>query len=136
MKRTVREESGAWSLLKNAAVRARATARSFALTMLPKFPVAMAGADGLRYTASGLPTRSTTAMIMVSSLAAWAAACTRLLTSDMARAGPGPGGGSGYATVPEGEPAGGSLPPLLQPASASALASPIKKAQRARVGER
>ena len=46
IKRTVREESGAWSLLKNAAVRASETASSFASTWPPKFPVASAGADG------------------------------------------------------------------------------------------
>ncbi len=43
MKRTVRELSGAWSLEKKAAVRARAAASSSAGTRLPKLEMAVAG---------------------------------------------------------------------------------------------
>ncbi len=48
MKRTVREESGAWSLLKKLAVRARATATSFVSAGAPKLAADVAGAEGLR----------------------------------------------------------------------------------------
>ncbi len=44
MKRTVRLESGAWLLLKKAAVRARATASSLLSTVSPKLPVEVTGA--------------------------------------------------------------------------------------------
>ena len=46
MKRTVRDESGAWSLLKNAPVRASDTASSSGGTIAPKLPGTRAGADG------------------------------------------------------------------------------------------
>ena len=46
MNRTVREESGAWSLLKKAAVRARPTASSSAGTVWPKFPIEVGWRSG------------------------------------------------------------------------------------------
>ena len=47
IKRTVREESGASLLLKNAPVRARETANSTVSTVAPKFPVEVVGAPVL-----------------------------------------------------------------------------------------
>src|SRR5438445_2062542 len=104
MKRTVRLDSGAWSLLKKAAVRASATARSFASTVKPKFPVAVAGAFGLRKTAKTRPARSTTAMTIVSGSAASAPACTTFWTSVIVKAGGGPGTAEGGVTVPLPQP--------------------------------
>src|SRR5216683_1946526 len=92
MKRTVREESGAWSLLKKAAVRASDTASSLVSTCTPKFPIASVGAAGLRYTARMFPARSTTAMAIVLGSAACAAAWTSVVTSAAVRFGVGEGG--------------------------------------------
>ena len=47
MNRTVREERGAWLLVKKAAVRASPTASSSALTTAPKFPTPVVGAPAL-----------------------------------------------------------------------------------------
>src|SRR5882672_12556344 len=80
MKRTVREESGAWLLLKNAPVRANATATSFAFCSWPKFPAAVAGAFCVRNTPSTKPARSTTATTISTSREFTAAVtifCTR-----------------------------------------------------------
>src|SRR5438034_789125 len=57
MKRTVRDDRGAWSLLKNDAVRASETAKSLALTVTPKFPITVAGASGFRTEAGTRPSR-------------------------------------------------------------------------------
>src|SRR6266404_580756 len=70
MKRTVRDVSGAWLLLKNAPVRARATATSFASSIMEKLPIAKLGAFGFRKTPKTFPCRSTTAMTIVSAKAA------------------------------------------------------------------
>src|SRR5665213_905123 len=94
MNRTVREDSGAWSLLKNAAVRARETARSFASTCALKFPATRVGADGLRYTPKTLPERSTTVITMVLGSAACAALCTSAETSAAVRLCTEAGGGA------------------------------------------
>ena len=99
MKRTVRDDSGAWSLLKNAAVRASPTARS---SSPPEAP-------GLRKSASGLPSRSTTAIERVLSESAEAAAATMAPTSAAHSAGPphtaSPGGG-GVSSGGEGSSPG------------------------------
>src|ERR1700730_2872790 len=92
MNRTVREESGAWSLLKKAAVRASDTASSLLSTCTPKSPVASVGAAGLRYTARMFPARSTTAITIVLGSAACAAAWTSAVTSAVVRFGVGDGG--------------------------------------------
>ena len=95
MNRTVREESGASSLLKKAPVRASATARSAVGIIAPKFPNDVGGADGPTYTARIRPMRSTTAMAMASDGAAVAAASTTICTSacdKVSVAGGGPGG--------------------------------------------
>src|ERR1700722_1072793 len=86
MKRTVREESGASSSLKNAAVRANETAKSLEFTVLPKSPSAVWGAPGFWKTARIRPARSTTAMTSASDTDA-AAFCTRLCTSAWAKVG-------------------------------------------------
>src|SRR5436190_3550760 len=70
MKRTVRDDSGAMLWLKNAAVRAVATARSSFVE----------GAPALRSTARMRPARSTTA-IVTGSLIAFAAARAMVSTS-------------------------------------------------------
>src|SRR4030095_9731090 len=82
---TVREDSGAASLLKKAPVRASPTAWSSAFTTALKLPVTVAGAPALRNTASGVPARSTTAITIVSRLIATAARCTALVTSAAVR---------------------------------------------------
>src|SRR3989442_14442275 len=104
MKRPVRLDSGDWSLLKKAAVRESATASSFASTVKPKLPVAVAGAFGLRKTAKTRPARSTTAMTIVSGSAASAPACTTFWTSVIVKAGGGPGTAEGGVTVPLPQP--------------------------------
>src|ERR1700722_11087984 len=81
MNLTVREESGAWSLLKNAPVRARDTASSSEGMAVPKFPGTVAGAEGPLYTPSIRPRRSTTAIALESESAAVAAASTSICTS-------------------------------------------------------
>src|SRR5437868_13525562 len=80
MKRTVREDRGAWLLLKNAAVRAREIAKSLASTTAPKLPTEVVGAPGLRKSARMLPARSTTAITIGSDVEA-AALCTTAWTS-------------------------------------------------------
>src|SRR6266540_3956756 len=85
MKRTVRDDSGAWLLLKKAPVRASETARSFAFTSTPKLPGAVAGAFGFRKTPSTLPSRSVTAMTMVVAGSAFAAVSMMSLTSPAVR---------------------------------------------------
>ena len=75
MKRTVREDSGAWSLLKNAVVRAKVTATSGASGVV----------SGLRYTPRIVPLRSTTATARVLSLSAPAAAVMTAVTSSAVR---------------------------------------------------
>ena len=79
-KRTVRDDSGAWSLLKNAAVLASATANSLASTTALKFATAVAGAPVFRNTPSTRPARSETAMTKGSDAEA-AAALITLCTS-------------------------------------------------------
>ena len=63
MNRTVRELNGAWSLEKNAAVRASDAATSSAGSISPKFESVLVGAPALLYTASTVPRRSVTAMV-------------------------------------------------------------------------
>src|SRR5436190_7537460 len=76
MKRMVRDESGAWLLLKNAVVRATPSARS-----------SFAGfAAGWRKTASVRPERSTMAIVAVLTFSADAAALTIALISALERA--------------------------------------------------
>src|ERR1700688_1998344 len=80
MKRTVRDESGAWSLLKNAPVRARPIARSSLAPVAPAW----------RYRRSTLPARSTTAIVIGGEGGAAttpAAVCARLVTSAGLKAG-------------------------------------------------
>src|SRR5712692_6128120 len=102
IKRTVREESGAWSLLKKAAVRASETASSLVSTSAPKLPVDIAGAAGLRNTARMRPARSTTAMTMVVESAASAPFCTNCCTSvEVSGAGGGPGGAETPVVPPQ-----------------------------------
>ena len=92
MKRTVREESGAWLWLKNAAVRATPTASSSLAFETP----------ARRKTASGRPARSTTAMVSCPSIAPDAPrtmVSTSVAESDVAAVPPsahwiGAGGGS------------------------------------------
>ena len=61
LNRTVREESGAWLLLKKAAVLARPTASSSAATTWPRFPMDVVGAPAVLNTARIFPARSATA---------------------------------------------------------------------------
>src|ERR1700723_206520 len=100
--RTVRDESGAWSLLKKAPVRARFTASSSEGIAVPKFPGSIAGADIPLYTASTRPSRSTTAMTISSDCATVAAACTIIVTSAAVRLCV--AGGGGGVTLPEPPP--------------------------------
>src|SRR5882672_7002963 len=88
MYRTVREESGAWLLLKNPAVRASATATSFVSACMLKFAVDIAGLPGLSYTASILPRRSVTATAS-GTLTDEAASFTTIRTSSAVRVGGG-----------------------------------------------
>src|SRR5580658_1869670 len=80
MNRTVREESGAWSLLKKAAVRANPAATSPAAIGWPKFPIAVVGAPGVSNTARIFPARSATATTM-GAFTDITAFCTTLVTS-------------------------------------------------------
>src|ERR1700693_2379948 len=80
--RTVREESGAWSLLKKAAVRAKPTASSSAATTWPKFPIAVVGAPAVSNTARIFPARSATATTM-GAFTAITVFSTTLVTSAM-----------------------------------------------------
>src|SRR5271155_1816436 len=82
MNRTVREESGAASLLKKAAVRAKAAASSSAGTMLPKFPNDVVGAWDVLNTARMFPARSATATT-IGAFTEFTALCTIVFTSDM-----------------------------------------------------
>ena len=102
MKRTVRLDSGAWSLLKNAAVRASASARSSAPTVWPKLPaaVALVATPVVRNTARGIPVRSATAITSGVSTEA-AALITTVLTSAAVS---GAGGGGESATGDEEDP--------------------------------
>ena len=93
MNRTVREERGAASLLKKAAVRANATASSSAGSTSPKFPVPVGGALGVSNTARTVPARSTTATTM-GEFTDVTAFCTTFITS-AALNGVGGGGGPG-----------------------------------------
>ena len=81
MKRTVREESGAWSLLKKAAVRAKPAARSSDEIVWPKFPIDVVGAPGVSNTARTFPARSATATTM-GAFTDRTAFCTTLVTSE------------------------------------------------------
>lgn len=103
MYRTVRDDSGAWSLLKYAAVRASETAKSPVGTVEPKFPVEFTGMLGPSYTARMRPNRSTTAIAIVVVSAVAAAACTIMSTSAEVRKVL-PGGGCGYCGSPDPEP--------------------------------
>src|SRR6476469_3730177 len=102
MKRTVREDRGAWSLLKNAAVRASDTASSSLSTMLPKFPTVRdpRGALLAKKVSSTAPVRSTTA-ITSAEFTELAACLTTVCTSSAV---------SWESTV-----AGGGAPVLLAP---------------------
>src|SRR5216684_103595 len=80
MNLTVRDESGAWSLLKNAPVLASATATSLEFCTDPKFPAVVAGAFCVRNTPKTNPARSTTATAM-STFTELTAACTIFWTS-------------------------------------------------------
>src|SRR5204862_5536292 len=95
MKRTVRDDSGAMLWLKNAAVRAVATARSSFVE----------GAPALRSTARMRPARSTTA-IVTGSLIAFAAARAMVSTSAIDSEPKAPAPSSHVAGV-----AGGGAPP-------------------------
>src|ERR1700684_2387670 len=93
MKRTVREESGAWSLRNKAAVRARLTASSSAGTVWPKFSIEAVGAPGVSNTARIFPARSATATTMgafTDVTAFWTTLVTSAMLSGVAA-----GGGSG-----------------------------------------
>jgi hypothetical protein len=81
MNRTVREESGAWSLLKKAAVRAKLTASSFAGTITPKFPADIVGAPVVLNTARMFPARSATATT-IGTFTDKTEFCTTLVTSE------------------------------------------------------
>jgi hypothetical protein len=107
MKRTVREERGAWLWLKNAAVRATPTARSRSLT----------GAPGFSYSASTRPARSTTAMV-VRSGSAFAAARTIESTSLEA------------SEVPPSEQVSGAIGVIAQAAGSSALMTGFSDGER------
>src|ERR1039458_3842133 len=93
MNRTVREESGAWSLLKKAAVRANPTASSSAGTIWPKFPMEVVGAPGVSNTARIFPARSATATTM-GAFTDITAFCTTVVTSEMLSGVTGAAGGS------------------------------------------
>src|SRR5580658_7919078 len=82
MNRTVREDRGAWSLLKKAAVRAKPTASSSAGTTWPKFPIDVIGAPGVSNTARILPARSATATT-IGAFTDVTAFCTTVVTSEM-----------------------------------------------------
>src|SRR5271156_2306199 len=100
MYRTVRDERGAWSLLKKAAVRAKPTASSVAATVLPKSPTAVVGAPGVSNTARIFPQRSTTATTMGASTAS-TAFCTTMATSlDVSGTIAGAGGSDEFADDP------------------------------------
>src|SRR5580692_9638725 len=81
MNRTVREESGAWSLLKKAAVRANPTASSSDGTTKLKFPTDVVGAPGVLNTARIFPARSATATTM-GAFTDSTAFCTTVCTSE------------------------------------------------------
>src|ERR1700684_1986507 len=81
MKRTVREESGPWSLLKKAAVRAKPTARFSDEIGLPKFPIDVVGAPGVSNPQRPFPARSATATTM-GAFTERTAFCTTLVTSE------------------------------------------------------
>src|SRR5262249_31040892 len=97
-KRTVREERGAWSLLKKEAVRARATASSVVATLAPKLPVAVAGAPVFWKTARIFPPRSVTATTTGISTAT-AAFCTTFCASAAVSRAAGGEGGDGMVTL-------------------------------------
>ena len=116
MYRTVREDSGAWSLLKYAAVLASETARSVVFTMCPKLLADCAGADGPCHTARITPKRSTTAIVSEAEFPVVAAACTSKLTS-LAVNEVAPGGGCGKLSIVQVRPEPTSVvpPPLPLP---------------------
>src|SRR5262249_30810488 len=97
-KRTVREERGAWSLLKKEAVRARATASSVVATLAPKLPAAVAGAPVFWKTARIFPPRSVTAITTGTSTAT-AAFCTIFCASAAVSRAAGGEGGDGMVTL-------------------------------------
>lgn len=104
MNRTVREDSGAWSLLKNAPVRARETASSSGGVAAPKFPGNEAGTAGCLYTARMRPSLSTTAIVIALDCAALAATCISICTSACVSASEAGGGGGGVVLEPPPPP--------------------------------
>ena len=80
MNRTVRDDNGASLLLKKDAVRAKATASSLVLTVVPKSPAEVAGVPGFTYTPRIFPPRSVTA-IATAAETDFAAFCAMAVTS-------------------------------------------------------
>lgn len=113
MNRTVREESGAWSLLKKAAVRAKPTAKSRADIGWPRF-VSAVGAPGVSNMARIFPARSTTATTM-GAFTEVTAFCTMAVTSATLSWIAPDGGGSGELGGDE-DP----LPPQERPRKSAA----------------
>src|SRR4029077_16856525 len=115
--RTVREESGAWSLLKKAAVRARPTANSSEGTTWPKL-TDVGGAPRVLNTARRLPARSATATTM-GAFADITAFCTTVVTSALVSGTAVEGGGAEFDEHNSCPPP----PPQDKPSSTAAQAT-------------